>query len=161
MKVANETVVRFHYTLRSDSGEVLDASEGGEPLAYIHGFGQIVPGLEAAMAGREPGDRFEIKIPPAQGYGERDEDAIFRIPRAKLPPGVTPKVGMELAARAPDGAVFRFRLIEVGDTTVTADANHPLAGENLNFTISVVEVRAATSEELEHGHVHGPGGAHD
>ena len=160
MKVAKDTVVRFDYTLKNDAGEVLDTSEGAAPLAYLHGQGQIVPGLEAAMADRAAGDKFDVKVPAAEGYGERDAEAIFEIPLEKLPKGVEPKVGMELASRTPDGHVFRLRLVKVGEKTVTADANHPLAGENLNFSVSIVEVRKATDEELAHGHPHGPGGAH-
>lgn len=160
MKIARDTVVLFDYTLRSDEGEVLDTSEGGEPLAYLHGHGQIVPGLESALEAKDPGDSFEVKIPPAEGYGERDDEAVFEFPRAKLPKGVEPKVGLELASRDSQGRMFRFRLIKIGEEMVTADANHPLAGQNLNFHVTVRDVRAASPEELEHGHVHGPGGAH-
>lgn len=160
MNVEKDAVVRFEYTLRNDGGEVLDTSEGGLPLAYLHGYEQIVPGLENAMAGRAAGDRFTVDVPAAEGYGLRDEQAIFKIPRAKLPGGVEPKLGMELASRGPDGHTFRFRLVEIGAETVTADANHPLAGATLHFQVAVVEVRKATEEELAHGHPHGPGGAH-
>ena len=159
MKVGKDTVVRFDYTLKNDAGEVLDSSQGAEPLTYMHGQGQIVPGLESAMNERAVGDKFDVKVPAAEGYGERDPAAIFEIPRDKLPKGVEPKEGMELASRTPDGHVFRLRLVKVGADTVTADANHPLAGVNLNFSVSIVDVRKATEEELEHGHAHGPGGA--
>jgi len=159
LKVAKDSVVRFDYVLKNDGGDVIDSSDG-EPLAYIHGHGQIVPGLERAMGGKAAGDRFDVRIAPADGYGERDDDAIFKIPRSRLPKDLSPKVGQELASRTPDGGVMRFRLVEVTEESVTADANHPLAGESLNFSVSVVEVRSATTEELEHGHAHGAGWAH-
>jgi len=160
LKIGRDAVVRFDYTLRNDRGEVIDSSDGREPLAYIQGHGHIVPGLEAAMEGKQQGDRFEVRIPPAEGYGEHEEDAVFEIPRSRLPKGVEPKVGMEVASRTPDGHTMRFHLTEVGPDKVKADANHPLAGQHLNFKVAVVDVRAATGDELDHGHVHGPGGAH-
>jgi FKBP-type peptidyl-prolyl cis-trans isomerase SlyD len=112
------------------------------------------------MAGREPGDKFDVKVGAAEGYGERDEEAVFEVPLDRLPENVKPQVGMELATRTPDGDLLRLRVVAVGEKTFKADANHPLAGQNLNFSISIVGVRAATAEELDHGHVHGPGGAH-
>lgn len=159
-KIGENDIVSIEYTLKDDKGQVLDKSEPGEPLTYLHGQGQIVPGLESALAGKMAGDTFSIRVPPADGYGELEKEGIFRIPRAKLPPGVKPEVGMELANRSPDGHVFRFKITEVLDKEVVADANHPLAGQHLNFAVKVVSVREATDEEKEHGHVHGEGG-HD
>jgi FKBP-type peptidyl-prolyl cis-trans isomerase SlyD len=158
LKIGKNSVVRFEYTLKNDKGEVLDSSQGAEPLAYLHGQGQIVPGLEEAMAGKAAGDKFDVKVAPGEGYGDRDEQAVFQVPRAKLPKGVDPKVGMELGTRTPDGELMRLKIVKIEGDTVTVDANHPLAGENLNFNISIVEVRDATKEELDHGHAHGPEG---
>jgi FKBP-type peptidyl-prolyl cis-trans isomerase SlyD len=160
MKIAGDTVVRIDYVLKNRKGDTLDKSDPGEPLTYLHGGGQIVPGLESALEGRAAGEKFDVTVAPKDGYGEREPEAIFPIAREKLPKGLEPKVGMELASQMPDGHVIRFTIVEVGPETVTADANHPLAGEELLFSIGVVDVRAATAEELAHGHVHGPGGAH-
>jgi FKBP-type peptidyl-prolyl cis-trans isomerase SlyD len=160
LKIAENTVVSFEYTLTDKTGKTLDKSDPGEALTYMHGGGQIVPGLENAMAGHSAGDKFEVDVTPLEGYGERDPSMIFQISRSNLPKGVDPKVGMELASKLPDGQMIRFRLTEIRDDSVTADANHPLAGEPLHFAIEVKGVRAATEEEKEHGHVHGEGGHH-
>lgn len=159
-RIAKDTVVSLEYKLTDDAGEELDRSEPGEPLAYLHGHGQIVPGLEGALEGRGAGDAFDVKVAPEDGYGVHDDEGVFKIPRAKLPEGVTPEVGMELASRTPDGHIMRFRLVALAADHVVADANHPLAGKSLHFSVKVVEVRAATAEELAHGHVHGAGGHH-
>ena len=154
-KVAKDKVVRFEYKLTDDKGEVLDQSEKGEPLAYMHGHGQIVPGLEAKMEGKAAGDAFDAVVAAEDGYGTHEADGVFKIPTAKLPPGVKPEVGMELASRSPDGHVLRFRLTEVNDDHVVADANHPLAGKTLHFAVKIADIRDATKEEMEHGHAHG------
>lgn len=159
-KIAKDDVVKFEYTLKSDDGKVLDQSESGEPLAYLHGHGNIVPGLESALEGKVAGDKVDVKVPPADGYGEVDKDAIFIVPRDKLPPNIKLEKGLELASRTPDGHMFRFRVVEVRDKEIVADANHPLAGENLNFSVNIVDVRVATKEELSHGHVHEGDGHH-
>jgi FKBP-type peptidyl-prolyl cis-trans isomerase SlyD len=158
MKIEKDTVVRIDYTLRDDAGEVLDSSDGGDPLEYLHGNDQIVPGLEAALAGRDEGESFKADVPPALGYGERDEEAVLKIPRDRFPATMRLEEGMELATRTPSGQVMRLRLTKVGLEAVEADMNHPLAGMNLHFDITVRGVRAATAEELEHRHSHGCGG---
>jgi FKBP-type peptidyl-prolyl cis-trans isomerase SlyD len=158
--IQKDSVVKFEYTLKNDAGKVLDKSEGGEPLAYLHGHGNIVPGLESALEGKKAGDSLDVKVPPADGYGEVDKDAIFAVPRDKLPPNLKLEKGLELASRTPDGHMFRFRVVEVREKEIVADANHPLAGENLNFSVKVVDVRPATQEELSHGHVHEGDGHH-
>ncbi|RME72365.1 MAG: peptidylprolyl isomerase [Planctomycetota bacterium] len=152
--IGKDSVVHIDYTLRNDAGEVIDKSAEGKPLPYLHGHGQIVPGLEKALEGKAVGESFSVTIPAAEGYGERSEEAIFEIPRDRLPEGLEPQVGMELAAQSPDGQVLRFRLIEIGEDTVKADANHPLAGQDLHFDITVAKIRPATSEEIAHGHAH-------
>lgn len=159
-KVAKDKVVRFEYTLTDGKGATLDKSAPGEPLAYIHGQGQIVPGLEAKMEGKAPGDAFDAVVAPEDGYGTHDEEGVFKIPLDKLPKGTAPAVGLELASRSPDGHVMRFRITAVNADHVVADANHPLAGQTLHFAVKVVDIRDATDAELDHGHVHGEGGHH-
>ncbi|MCK7593138.1 FKBP-type peptidyl-prolyl cis-trans isomerase [Pseudomarimonas salicorniae] len=157
MQIAENTAVSFHYTLTNDAGEVIDTSSGREPLAYLHGSGTIVPGLENAMAGRKPGERFEVKVEPSEGYGERHEGMIQAVPRSAFQGVDSIEVGMQFQARGPQG-VMSVTVTEVSDDQVTVDGNHPLAGQNLNFAIEVVEVREASEEEIAHGHIHGPGG---
>lgn len=157
MQIAENTAVTFHYTLTSDAGEVIDSSAGREPLAYLHGAGTIVPGLESAMEGRAPGDRFEVKVSPEEGYGPRHEGMIQAVPRSAFQGVERIEVGMQFQARGPQGAMS-VTVTEVSEEQVTVDGNHPLAGQNLNFAIEVVSVREASSEEIAHGHIHGPGG---
>lgn len=160
MNISENSVVQFEYTLKSDTGEILDSSEDGGPMTYLHGHEQIVPGLEQALAGRKVGDTFDVRVAAKDGYGDRDEDAVFDVPRDRLPTGVELQVGMELASQTPSGEPLFLRVVKLAKDAVTMDANHPLAGENLNFSITVTEVRAATAEEVRHGHVHGEGGHH-
>lgn len=161
MKIARNAIVSFDYTLTDDDGEVLDTSSGGEPLRYLHGYGQIVPGLERQLEGRMAGDSLQISVPPAEGYGEHDPAKVVTLPRANLPAGLEPEIGMQLAAEGPRGEHIPLWITDFSDDQVTVDANHPLAGRTLHFQIDVREVREATREELEHGHVHGPGGHGD
>lgn len=156
MQIAENTAVTFHYTLTSDAGEVIDSSSGREPLAYLHGAGTIVPGLESAMEGRAPGDRFEVKVSPEEGYGPRHEGMIQSVPRSAFQGVDRIEVGMQFQARGPQGSMS-VTVTEVSDEQVTVDGNHPLAGQNLNFAIEVVSVREASAEEIAHGHIHGPG----
>lgn len=157
MQIAENTAVSFHYTLTNDAGEVIDSSSGREPLAYLHGSGSIVPGLENAMEGHAAGDRFEVKVSPEEGYGQRHEGMVQSVPRSAFQGVDTIEVGMQFQARGPQG-VMSVTVAKVSDDEVTVDGNHPLAGQNLNFAIEVVSVREASAEELSHGHVHGPGG---
>lgn len=159
MPITQDSVVTLHYTLKDDAGKVLDSSSGSDPLSYIHGHGNLVPGLERELAGRNPGDKFSVKIAPADGYGDFDKALIQRVPRRALKGIKNLSVGMRLHAQTPEGQQAVTVTHIVGDM-VTLDANHPLAGQNLNFDIEVTDVRAATEEELSHGHVHGPGGHH-
>jgi len=157
MKIAKNTVVSFDYTLKNDNGDVLDSSEGGQPLAYLHGSGNIIPGLEQALEGREAGDAFQVSLEPADAYGDVDEELTQVVPR-NLFQGVDQiEVGMQFQAQTAEGVqVVRIAAVEGDDVTI--DANHPLAGERLHFDVNVAEVREASSEELEHGHVHVEGG---
>jgi FKBP-type peptidyl-prolyl cis-trans isomerase SlyD len=160
MKIASGSVVGIDYSLHLGDGEVIDASGPGEPMTYLHGEGQIVPGLESALEGLSAGDRKQVVVEPGQGYGDHDARGIQEVPRGAFPPGFEPKVGMELTAEGPTGEPVPFSVREVRPETVVIDLNHPLAGKTLHFDITVREVRAATAEEIAHGHSHGPHG-HD
>jgi FKBP-type peptidyl-prolyl cis-trans isomerase SlyD len=152
-------VVTIHYTLKNDGGEVLDSSSGGDPLAYIQGHGNLVPGLEKALEGKPAGANLAVVVDPADGYGVRDESLIQRVPKRSLQGAGEIKKGMQFQARTEDGMRLFTVTGLVGDM-VTLDGNHPLADQTLHFDIEVVDVREATTEELEHGHVHGAGGHH-
>ena len=160
MKIANGNVVGIDYSLHLGDGEVVDASEPGDPLTYLHGEGQIVPGLENALEGLSVGDKKQVVVAPAEGYGEHDARGVQRVPRSAFPEGFEPAVGLELTAQGPQGEPVPFTIREVQGNEVVIDLNHPLAGKTLHFDITVREVRAATDEEKEHGHAHGPHG-HD
>ncbi|WP_252176946.1 peptidylprolyl isomerase [Endozoicomonas sp. 4G] len=154
MKITDKKVALIHYTLKNHEGEVLDSSEGHDPLAYLHGEGNIVAGLESALEGKAAGDKLEVSVEAAEAYGEYDESLVQPIPRAQFGEHEV-EVGMQFHADTAIGPrIVTITAIE-GDEVVI-DANHQLAGEDLNFAVEVVEVREATEEELEHGHVHGP-----
>ena len=159
MAITQDCVVLLHYTLKDDSGAVIDSSSSGEPLAYLHGHGNLVPGLERELTGKNAGDKLSVKLAPADGYGDFDKALIQRVPRRALKGIKNLSVGMRLHAQTPQGPQAVTVTQIVGDM-VTLDANHPLAGKNLNFDIEITDVRAATQEELAHGHVHGPEGHH-
>jgi len=157
--ITADRVVTIHYTLKDDSGTVLDSSSGGEPLAYIQGHGNLVAGLEKALEGKTDGSTLAVVVPAAEGYGTRDEALVQRVPKRSLQGAGEIKKGMQFQARTDDGMrVFTVMAI-VGDM-VTLDGNHPLADQTLHFDVEVVGVREATREELDHGHVHGAGGHH-
>jgi FKBP-type peptidyl-prolyl cis-trans isomerase SlyD len=137
MQIAENTVVQIHYTLKNATGDVIDSSQGQEPLAYLHGAGSIVEGLESALAGKTVGDKLDVTVEPERGYGDRRDDLV------QTPWGEQPVTVMAVA-----------------DDSVELDGNHPLAGETLNFSVEVVDVRQASEEELQHGHAHGEGGHH-
>lgn len=162
MKIADGSVVELEYTLRDDDGDVLDSSEGEETLHYLHGHGQIVPGLEKALEGRVAGDNVVVVVPPEEGYGPRFEDRVVTVARERLPADEEPEEGMVLEGNGPGGESLLLRVVAVSAEGVTLDANHPLAGANLHFDVTVRAVREATEEELQHGHAHGPDGhGHD
>ena len=159
MEISADKVVLIHYTLKDDAGAVIDSSAGGEPLAYIQGHGNLVSGLEKALEGKPDGSKVEVSVSPEEGYGKFEADLIQRVPKRSLQGAGQIKKGMQFQARTDDGVrVFTVTAV-VGDM-VTLDGNHPLADKTLHFDVDVLEVREATSEELEHGHVHGPGGHH-
>ena len=158
MQIADRSVAAFHYTLTNDGGDVIDSSrERDQPLAYLHGAGNIVPGLEKAMAGREVGDSFKVDVEPQEGYGPRHEEMVQSVPRSAFQGVPEVKPGMQFQANGPQGQVL-VTVIEAGDEEVKVDGNHPLAGQTLHFDVEVTEVREATEEELTHGHVHGADG---
>ena len=160
MLIAQDKVVLIHYTLTDDGGKVLDSSSGGDPLAYLHGQGNIIPGLEKALEGKQAGDKLNVRVEPAEGYGVRDDSLVQQVPRRAF--GSVSKVepGMQFHAQSAQGQMRVVTVTHVQGDMVTVDGNHPLAGEVLVFDVEVAEVRDATGEELEHGHVHGPGGHH-
>ena len=153
-------VVLMHYTLTSDQGEVIDTSDGREPMAYLHGADNIVPGLERQLEGLALGSSIRAVVTPAEGYGDRNEDATQVLPRDLFPADMELEPGMPFAAEAGEGQVMHFFVVSIQEDAVLVDANHPLAGMNLNFAVEIVGIRDPTAEELEHGHPHGPEG-HD
>jgi FKBP-type peptidyl-prolyl cis-trans isomerase SlyD len=160
MQISKNAVVSMDYTLTNADGRVIDKSEEGEPLTYLHGSGGIVPGLERALEGKSPGDRVTVTVAPEDGYGERDEDLVQTVDRSALKGVGEIEAGMQLRATIGGHPAILTVVGFEGTTSVKLDANHPLAGETLHFDVEVREVRAATREELSHGHVHGPGGHH-
>lgn len=159
MQIASNTVVSFNYTLTGDEGQVIDSSEGREPLTYLHGQGQIVPGLEKEMAGRSVGDSFEVKVSPEEGYGVRHEELVQEVPREAFQGVEDIQPGMQFQGHGPQGAI-NVTVTRIEDGKVHIDGNHPLAGQVLNFDVAVTGVREATAQEAEHGHVHAGGDDH-
>jgi FKBP-type peptidyl-prolyl cis-trans isomerase SlyD len=152
MNIAKNMIVSFDYTLTDDNNQILDSSSDSEPLVYLHGYGNIIPGLEEAMEGKVTGDSFKIHVPAARAYGERDEKLITQIPKDRFE-GETVEEGMQFQAQTPDG----YRVVtvtEVAGDQVTIDGNHPLAGTDLNFDVAVKDIREASEEEIAHGHPH-------
>jgi len=158
MQIAAQKAVTIGYTLKDDAGKVLDSSDGGEPLTYLHGAGDIVPGLEKALDGKQVGDALSVSLSPEEAYGQRDERQVRNVPLRKLPKGKV-EVGMQYEVTTEAGPMLALVTAVRGDYA-TIDANHPLAGMRLHFDVKVVEVRDATAEELEHGHVHGAADHH-
>ena len=159
MNIEQDKVVLIHYTLTDEAGKVLDSSSSGEPLAYLHGQGNIISGLESALNGKQAGDKLKVRVEPADGYGVRDDELVQQVPRRQFG-GTDLKPGMQFHAQTSQGHARVVTVSRIVGDMVTVDGNHPLAGEVLNFEVEVAEVRDATQEELEHGHVHGPGGHH-
>lgn len=153
MQITKNKVAGIHYTLRDNSGAVLDTSDGRDPLYYLHGAGNLISGMEEGLEGKTEGDKFELKIAPDKGYGEKDPTMTQNVPRSAFGDQEVKK-GMKFSTDR--GAVVT--VTNVGLDSITVDANHPLAGVELNFAVEVMEVRNATAEEIQHGHVHGPGG---
>jgi len=154
MKVENGKVVTMHYTLKNDAGEVVDSSEGKEPLPFLQGHGNIIPGLETALEGSSVGDKLDVTVEPEEAYGLRIQDAIQQIPSSALQGVDNVTVGMQLESQDEQGNPFFVVVTKIEEETITVDANHPLAGETLHFSVSIESIRDAQEEELSHGHVH-------
>jgi len=154
MQIARDTVAAIDYKLTDNDGQVLDTSEGREPLSYLHGAGNLIPGLEKALEGQAEGDSLNVTVEPEEAYGERDERLVQQVPMAAFEGVEQVEAGMRFQATDEQGQGRVVTVTEVEGDQVTVDANHPLAGQPLNFEVSVVEVRDATPEEIEHGHVH-------
>ncbi|HKM36137.1 MAG TPA: peptidylprolyl isomerase [Thiopseudomonas sp.] len=158
MLIANQHVVAIDYTLSNDAGEVIDSSAGAEPLVYLHGASNIIAGLENALVGKTVGDELEVSIEPEDAYGEYSAELITNLGREMFEGVEELEVGMQFHASAPDGGMQVVTIRDIDGDQVTIDGNHPLAGQQLNFKVKVISVRAASAEEIEHGHVHGEGG---
>ena len=160
MKVGKDKVVLMHYTLKNDAGDVIDSSDGADPLPFLQGHGNIIPGLESALEGSKVGDKLDVSIEPEEGYGERMKDAIQEIPSSALQGVDEVKVGMQLQSQDKDGNAFLVSVTKIEDDKITVDGNHPLAGQTLHFSVSIESIRKAEAEELSHGHVHADGQHH-
>jgi FKBP-type peptidyl-prolyl cis-trans isomerase SlyD len=154
MKVQKDAVVTIDYTLKNDEGEVLDSSKENGALSYLHGHQGIVEGLEDALEGKSAGEKVEATLDPDKAYGERDERLLFEVGRDRMPDEVDLEVGMQFLAQGQDGSQRPVTVAAIGDDKVTLDGNHPLAGERLHFDVTINEIREATDEEIDHGHVH-------
>lgn len=159
MQIAKHAVVTMDYTLKDDEGAVLDSSENGGAFSFILGIGGIIPGLEKALEGKTAGDKLSVSITPEDGYGARDDALLQSVPRQQFDSPQALEVGMQFQTQDAQGTQI-VTVVAVDSESVTVDGNHPLAGVNLHFDVEVLDVRAATEEELSHGHVHGPGGHH-
>ncbi len=159
MNISENCVASIHYTLTDGEGKVIDTSEGQEPLAYLHGAGNIIPGLEKALLGKVVGDKFNVSIPASEAYGVRDDSMVQELPSNMFSGIDKIEVGMEFHAETEHGLQV-VTVTKVEGDNVTIDGNHPLAGVDLTFDVEVADIRAASAEELEHGHAHGAGGHH-
>ncbi len=153
--IAKNVVATIEYTLTNDDGETLDTSVGDEPLVYLHGHGNIVPGLENALEGKKIGDALKVSVPPAEGYGERDPNGLRALQRDAFPPDADIEPGIQFMAELEDDEVVPMWVIDVDNEHVHVDLNHPLAGATLHFEVKVLELRGALEVELAHGHPHG------
>lgn len=156
--IKNDDVVYISYTLKSQSGEVLEHTE--EPIAYLHGHQNIFPKLESSLEGREAGDQVSVDLSPEEGFGEVHDDLRRVEPRASFPDDADLRIGSQFEGELPSGEVAIFTVTGMDGQQVFLDGNHPLAGQPLHFDVEVISVRPASAEELSHGHVHGDGGHH-
>ena len=154
------SVVNLNYVLTNEEGSVMDQSSEDQPFFYLHGFGNIIPGLENGLEGLSVGTKKDIQVQPNDGYGTRNDDLIMKVPKTQFPSDVEIEVGMQFQSQNQNGQPVVFEVIELSDSEITVDGNHPMAGKTLNFNIEVLTIREATKDELKHGHVHGPGGHH-
>ena len=159
MHIENDRVVSLAYTLRDSDDNIIDQSDDGS-FWYLHGASNIIPGLESALTGKSKGDELAVSVAPEDGYGMREEERIQDVPRNMFPDDQELATGMQFHAQSPDGHAVMVTIARIEGDTVTVDGNHPLAGVQLHFVVKIMDIREATQEELEHGHVHGPGGHH-
>lgn len=159
MQISKNSVVTLNYTLKNDQGEILDESKDGSFL-YMHGAGGIIPGLEGHLEGKSAGDTFSAHIEPADGYGERDDSMVQVVPRDMFDKEHPIEEGIQFHAESPEGDMLTVTVTKIEGDEITVDGNHPLAGIALNFDVKIADIREASAEEIEHGHVHGPGGHH-
>ena len=157
MQIEQNSVVTLHYTLKDNDGNVIDQSDDGSFL-YLHGAMNIIPGLENALAGKSAGDEFSVSVSPEEGYGAKDPERIQEVPKEMFDNADEIKPGVQFHAQGPDGNAVVVTVVEVKDEAVVIDANHALAGVELNFEVKIVDVREASEEEISHGHVHGEHG---
>jgi FKBP-type peptidyl-prolyl cis-trans isomerase SlyD len=158
MIISKNLVVSFDYTLTDGNKEVLDSSSGSGPLSYLHGYENIIPGLEKELEGKSEGDAFTVTVPAAEAYGERDEHLVANIPLDQFEDSTVVEAGMQFQAETPDGDHQIVTVTKVANGMATIDANHPLAGIDLTFDVKIVAIREASAEEIEHGHPHHEGG---
>jgi FKBP-type peptidyl-prolyl cis-trans isomerase SlyD len=154
MKVSDDQVISMEYTLKVD-GEIIDSSEGHEPIEFLQGAGNIIPGLERELYGMAIGESKEVVVTAADGYGPEDHEAFMDVPRSQFPADIPMEVGTQLELHDQEGNPVHARIDHVDEEMVRLDFNHPLAGKELHFSVKIAGLRAATNEELEHGHVHG------
>ncbi|MEJ2143476.1 MAG: peptidylprolyl isomerase [Gammaproteobacteria bacterium] len=157
MQISDSKVVTLNYTLKDDDGNVIDQSQDSQ-FAYLHGAQNIISGLEIALTDKSKGDKVSIRIEPKDGYGEYNESMIQNVDKTMFESDQELEVGQQFHAQTPDGQMITVTIKDVTDSEVTVDGNHPLAGQHLNFDVEIMDVRDATPEEIDHGHVHGPGG---
>lgn len=158
MEIGDNKVVGIEYTLTDSEGQVLDTSDGRGPLAYVHGKGGIIPGLEEELTGKAIGDELKVVVPPEKAYGPRNDQLLRRVPKEAFGGQLEFELGLQFPVQDQDGRQRLVTIVHIEEESVILDANHPLAGEELTFDVKIVEVRNATEEELEHGHSHGAGG---
>jgi len=157
VQIAKDTVVQFHYTVAEPGQTTMETSVGSDPLAILVGHGGIIAGLETAMLGRTAGDQFEVTVSPDQAYGDRQASLAQRVPKKHLPNADRLRPGMQTRVRTKEGQRMAT-VVKVGMSVIDLDMNHPMAGKTLTFAVEIVDVRAASEEELQHGHAHAPGG---
>ena len=157
MEIEDNKVVQMHYTLKNDAEEVLDSSEGQDPLTYLHAEGSIVPGLFKAITGKKVGEKVSVVVKPEEGYGDQDETMVQEVPRDAFKGMDDLAVGIKVQAET-DHGIQIATIKDIQESQVTIDLNHPLAGVTLHFDVEITDIRDATDEEISHGHVHGPGG---
>lgn len=157
MAIEDRKVVSFHYSLTNDKGEQLESSREQQPLVYLHGYRNIIPGLENAMAGKDVGDTFKVTVEPAEAYGERNPNSVQRISAKHFPDPRKLSPGQMVSLQTKQGNIQAV-IVKVGRFNVDVDTNHPLAGQTLTFDVEITDIRDASEEEVAHGHVHGPGG---